>query len=101
MARSVVQVTQVAAGRYHNVALTSLGLVYTWGFASDQLGLSTAQLEAAVNTPQLVEPLLPENGGGRITSVTVSSNKTCVVSEAGDLYTWGVADDAVSLLRVL
>ena len=96
--QSAVQVTQIACGKYHNVALSSLGQVYTWGFTADPLGhsssaeASTSTGETASFAPQLVEALLPENGGDKMTFVNVSSSRTCVVSENGDLYCWGYND---------
>lgn len=35
---SRVNVTEVAAAKYHNVALSSVGQVFTWGFGADNLG---------------------------------------------------------------
>lgn len=88
---SPIQVIQIAAGKYHNVALTSLGAVYTWGLGAEQLGHGKTE-EAYLSTPQVVEALLPERGGGRISYIDVSSHRTSVVSESGDVYTWGSTD---------
>lgn len=88
---SPVQVIQIAAGKYHNVALTSLGTVYTWGLGTEQLGHGKSD-EVYLSTPQVVEALLPERGGGKIVYADVSSHRTCVVSESGDVYTWGSTD---------
>lgn len=33
-----VNITDVAAAKYHNVALSSVGQVFTWGFGADNLG---------------------------------------------------------------
>lgn len=86
-----INVTQVSAGKYHNVALSTAGHIYTWGFGSDQLGHGVGQ--ARIATPQLVESLLPENGGGRIVYIQSSSHRTCALSDVGDLYCWGVSND--------
>lgn len=107
--KSLVQVVQIAAGRFHNVALSSVGLIYTWGLVADHLGLgdhipsqlAVKAVESTTSTPQLVEALLPENGGCRVTVICVSSNRTCAVSENGDLYTWGAADENVSVIVLL
>jgi alpha-tubulin suppressor-like RCC1 family protein len=93
---SPVNITQVAAGPHHNAAISSAAHVYCWGLATDQLGLSPEMLSdrsAQLTRPQLVESLLPEYGGGRAVFVTVCSNRTCVVSDRGDLYTWGSTDE--------
>lgn len=33
-----VNITDVAAAKYHNLALSSVGQVFTWGFGADNLG---------------------------------------------------------------
>ncbi len=86
-----INVTQVSAGKYHNVALSTAGHIYTWGFGSDQLGHGVGQARIAI--PQLVESLLPENGGGRIVYIQSSHHRTCALSDVGDLYCWGVSND--------
>lgn len=45
--------------------------------------------ENRLSVPQLLETLLPENGGGRAIMVSAANDRTCVVSDVGDLYTWG------------
>jgi alpha-tubulin suppressor-like RCC1 family protein len=97
-----IEIVQLAAGRYHNVALTSSGLVYTWGVGgsgADHLGHAVKDLtensKQTFTTPQVVDVLLPENGGCRAVYVNVSSNRTCIISKYGDLYTWGSADHNV------
>ena len=86
-----INIIQVSAGKYHNVALSTAGHIYTWGFGSDQLGHGLGQ--SRISTPQLLESLLPENGGGRIVYIQSSSHRTCVLSDVGDLYCWGVSQD--------
>lgn len=68
-------------------------LVYDYlrGLGSDQLGHGS--LENRLSVPQLLETLLPENGGGRIVVVSAANDRTCVVSDVGDLYTWGSTTD--------
>lgn len=87
-------ITQIAAGRYHFAAISSSGLVYTWGAGSDQLGHGLD--ESQLSYPQVVEALLPEKGGGRVVFISASENRTCVVTDVGDLYTWGSTEDKVS-----
>lgn len=45
--------------------------------------------ENRLSIPQLLETLLPENGGGKVVMVSAAVDRTCVVSDVGDLYTWG------------
>lgn len=99
-----VNIIQVSAGKYHNVALSSASLVYTWGLNADMLGHTTRvgmstsgeQITTPVNpsrnitSPRVVQGLLTENGGGPIKYVCAAGgNRTCAISESGDLYTWG------------
>lgn len=37
-----VDVTDVAAAKFHNLALSSVGQVFTWGFGADNLGEGNA-----------------------------------------------------------
>jgi alpha-tubulin suppressor-like RCC1 family protein len=72
-AQDTARITKVSAGRYHNVAVSSCGHVYSWGMGADKLGHGSR--EAFSNQPQLVEALLPENGGGRVVSLSASANR--------------------------
>ena len=93
-------IIQVAAGKYHFAGLSSMGFVYTWGLGSDQLGHyqsgeggNSSNDSKYTSTPQIVEALLPENGGGKVVSISLSGNRSCAVTELGDLYTWGATND--------
>jgi hypothetical protein len=67
--------------------VSNISLVHDRGVGSDQLGHGT--LENRLSVPLLLDTLLPENGGGRIVMVSAANDRTCVVSDVGDLYTWG------------
>ncbi|CAM9442152.1 unnamed protein product, partial [Ectocarpus fasciculatus] len=41
--------------------------------------------------PQLVAAMLPENCGGNPISVSASDQHSCVVTDTGDLFTWGTS----------
>eukprot|EP01038_Epipyxis_sp_PR26KG_P012214 gene12214-16363_t len=84
-------IISITAGKYHYVGLCNYGCVYSWGFGSDQLGHGAES--NVLLAPQLIESLLPENGGGRIRQISASGNRTCAVSEDGDLFVWGTSDD--------
>ena len=71
-------VVQVCAGRSHNVAVMDSGHVYTWGLGSDRLGHGFQ--DSHLSTPQLVESLLPERGGGRVVFASACANRSCVVT---------------------
>lgn len=88
-----VIITEVSCGEHHNVAISSTGGVYTWGMGGDQLGHGPEENIFVGNNPKLIESLLPENGGGRAVKIAATNNRTCVVSDTGDLYVWGSTDE--------
>lgn len=66
---------------------------------SDQLGHGSH--ENRLSVPQLLETLLPENGGGRAVMVSAANDRTCVVSDVGDLYTWGATAEKGKIIRFI
>ena len=48
----------------------------------------------AISSPQIIESLLLENGGGKIINVCATGQRTCAISNTGDLYTWNTAEYA-------
>ena len=86
----------ISSGRFHNCALTTAGHVFTWGLGSEQLGHGPQQSQ--LTYPQLVETLLPENGGGRVQYICAQSDHTCALTDVGDLFTWGSTTDQQGLL---
>ena len=93
-AQRVVNPVAIACARHHNVALTSDGMVFSWGFHADSLGRSgnpeaSKQQQRRNSLPELVTGLLPENGGGFAVSIAASDQRTAVVLDNGRLYTWG------------
>lgn len=92
-----VNIVQVSAAKYHNVALCSTGQVFTWGFGADSLGLGQNLSSTHSSTPKLVTAMLPSVCNGRAVHVSASSSHTAVLTESGDLYTWGTSDDGAAL----
>lgn len=43
--------------------------------------------------PQLVTGLLPFNCGGNPVHISASDQHSCVVTDAGDLFSWGACDE--------
>jgi alpha-tubulin suppressor-like RCC1 family protein len=104
-------IRSISAGRNHFAAVSEHGIVYTWGISYDSLGqsqpstLSTIQSggggatgtgTGTVSTPQIVEALLPENCGSEVIQIASAGNRSCAITEYGDLYSWGMADLKVS-----
>jgi alpha-tubulin suppressor-like RCC1 family protein len=93
----------IACARYHYVALSSDGCVYSWGLRADSLGTVSGQSRSrsgstgknevssrpALTDPQLVAGMLKENGGGFAVAVSASENHTAIVTATGALYTFG------------
>ncbi|GKY91259.1 hypothetical protein MPSEU_000098500 [Mayamaea pseudoterrestris] len=79
----------IACAKYHNAAISSDGLVYSWGLHSEPLGTAT---RSASPQPQLVTGMLPENGGGKAVAVAASENHTAIITATGALYTWGATN---------
>ena len=116
---SAVNVTQVAAGQHHYAGVSSAGVMYTWGAGIEQLGHgvggsgATTSVDATpsasmplahdrsssyLSHPCAVTGLLSASGsyrGGRVVAVSAAGNRTCAVTEVGDLYTWGATDSKV------
>jgi alpha-tubulin suppressor-like RCC1 family protein len=90
--------TAIACARYHNVAITSDGMVYTWGLHAESLGRTNISDSPKLHhqrrnsSPQLVSGMLPEKGGGFAVAVDASGSHTAVVCGNGALFTWGTTD---------
>jgi len=98
----------IACAKYHNVAITKDGKVYTWGLHSDSLGVpqhassskqksrsnsvSGLSSSSIISSPQLVTGMLPENGGGNAVAVSASESHTAIVTSDGHLFTWGESE---------
>eukprot|EP01035_Chromulina_nebulosa_P018843 gene18843-24628_t len=88
-----INIIQISGGKYHCVGVSDQGQVYTWGLGNEQLGhVNNNSTPIHYTSPRLVEALLPTSVGGKIIHVAASSNRTCAVTELGDLYTWGATD---------
>ncbi len=77
-------VTKIAAGQYHNLALTQSGSVYAWGLNSNgQLG------DGTTTTPAIpVKVALP--AGTTANNIAAGGYHSMASDTAGDLYAWGL-----------
>ena len=79
----------MSSGKHHNVALSEDGRVYSWGFHSESLG--TNKLSGTMSTckkmgsPKLISSLSSEF----VVSISATDDHTAVVTDAGDLFTFG------------
>ncbi|KAL4312343.1 hypothetical protein GQ457_01G002080 [Hibiscus cannabinus] len=88
----VLDVHQIDCGVRHITLVTKQGEVFTWGEESGgRLGHGT---QKDFNRPRLVELLAATN----VEFVASGEYHTCVVSSAGDLFTWGDGTHNAGLL---
>lgn len=80
---AVVDVAQVACGRYHTIARTTTGLVFTWGGGKNgRLGHGDEKIRAQ---PTCVERLLNE----RANLITAGYHNNLVLTSRGQVWSWG------------
>ena len=80
---SGVNVTAIATGAFHSLALTSSGAVYAWGYNDEgELGNGTT---TASSTPVPVAGL----SGVRVKSVAGSTFHSMALTSTGAVYAWG------------
>ena len=80
---SGVTITQVAAGAYHSLAVSSTGTVYEWGLNSDgQLGIGTT-------IDQLTPTLVTFPPGALAHDVAGGDVDSLMVSTSGAVFAWG------------
>ncbi|XP_024544935.1 ultraviolet-B receptor UVR8 [Selaginella moellendorffii] len=79
----IKRVQMASAGGLHNIALTEVGNVYTWGYgAFGALGHGSYERE-------LLPRLLEGPWKDRIVHVSAGGSHSAAVTESGELYTWG------------
>ncbi|GMJ11277.1 hypothetical protein like AT3G03790 [Hibiscus trionum] len=80
----------ISAAKFHSVAVTAHGKVYTWGFGrGGRLGHPDFDIhsgQAAVITPLQVTCGL---GTRRVKAIAAAKHHTVVATEAGEVFTWG------------
>ena len=87
---SVQNVAVVSCGQAHTACVADGGSLYTWGWGEQgQLGHNDKRDR---NSPGLIAP--QKLGGQRMLMVDCGYAHTAAVSTNGDLWTWGINDDA-------
>ncbi|KAK4282113.1 hypothetical protein QN277_013527 [Acacia crassicarpa] len=80
----------ISAAKFHSVAVTAIGEVYTWGFGrGGRLGHPDFDIhsgQAAVITPRQVTSGL---GARRVKAIAAAKHHTVVATEGGEVFTWG------------
>eukprot|EP00985_Skeletonema_marinoi_P016888 scaffold9171_cov100-Skeletonema_marinoi.AAC.1 len=91
--------TAIACAKYHNVAITKDGQVYTWGLHSDSLGVPqqasfskqksrSNSVGGPSNSSIISSPVLVTGVLGAV-AVSASESHTAIVTSEGYLFTWG------------
>ncbi len=81
-------VTQVAAGEYHSLALTSTGQLYAFG--SNRFGQLGNWTNSKTTTPNPTPALVTLPGAnGRITRIATGLDYSLALTSTGQLYTFG------------
>ncbi|ONM51499.1 uncharacterized protein [Zea mays] len=79
----------VAASKFHSVAVSSNGELYTWGFGrGGRLGhpdIHSGQTTAVITPRQVTVGL----GRKRVNAVAAAKHHTVIATELGELFTWG------------
>ncbi|KAG7960331.1 hypothetical protein I3843_10G117400 [Carya illinoinensis] len=80
----------VSAAKFHSVAVSTRGEVYTWGFGrGGRLGHPDFDIhsgQAAVITPRQVTSGL---GSRRVRAIAAAKHHTVAATEGGEVFTWG------------
>ncbi|KAH1077344.1 hypothetical protein GLYMA_19G113700v4 [Glycine max] len=80
----------ISAGKFHSVALTARGEVYTWGFGrGGRLGHPDFDIhsgQAAVITPRQVTSGL---GSRRVMAIGAAKHHMVIATQGGEVFTWG------------
>ncbi|XP_021715226.1 uncharacterized protein LOC110683186 [Chenopodium quinoa] len=80
----------ISASKFHSVAVTGRGELYTWGFGrGGRLGHPEFDIhsgQAAVITPRQVISGL---GSRRVKAVAAAKHHTVIATESGEVFTWG------------
>ncbi|KAL8483855.1 hypothetical protein ACS0TY_026516 [Phlomoides rotata] len=83
-------IESISAAKFHSVAVSAHGEVYTWGFGrGGRLGHPDFDIhsgQAAVITPRQVTSGL---GARRVKAVAAAKHHTVVATEGGEVFTWG------------
>lgn len=90
--RHDAQIRMVACGRFHSVAVSACGSVFSWGVNGKTFRLGIDPTSGSVPPPCVVQPTaLQEFGAGRHCAVKAAAgqNHTLVLTTQGKIFAWG------------
>jgi len=80
------EIIGMSSGNMHNVALTSVGELYEWGYLSDD-HLGMIEPNEVYFHPKLLEVVLDSP----VAKINAGGFHSALITESGSLYTWGFA----------
>lgn len=87
-AENKVEITQVASGQFHTLALDSNGKVYAWGLNGDgQLGTG---VPGVIRVPTAVATAGTPMDGKTIVAITAGDYFSLALDSNGQVYAWGM-----------
>ncbi|KAI9913206.1 hypothetical protein PsorP6_005980 [Peronosclerospora sorghi] len=101
-----MDIVDVSCAQNHSIALSADGSVYTWGHNPPALSHAsnpgsinrhpdTARRSAVVSSSPTAPQKVPTHKYGAVTSVCASQNHCAVITQQGDLVTWGCGEQGV------
>lgn len=79
-------IRQLSCGRFHCLALTATGLVYSWG--GSEFGQSGTNKRDTVYYPTMIETLKSH----KTIAIAAGGEHSACITEGGQLYSWGKND---------
>ncbi|KAG7299743.1 hypothetical protein JYU34_016746 [Plutella xylostella] len=91
-------VASIAVGYFHNLALTSKGQLYVWGGSPQNIRAANARRSPPADSSPCDPHLLPRlvdtsNVQGTIVQMSAGWHHSCIINNAGTLYSWGLNFD--------
>jgi alpha-tubulin suppressor-like RCC1 family protein len=88
------RIEQLAAGRIHSLALSSSGVIWSWGDCSvGQLGrsivISSSDMDAEAVEARAVPDVVTAEGFPTIAYICSGSMHNVALSDSGEMYAWG------------
>eukprot|EP00210_Caulerpa_lentillifera_P004267 g4070.t1 len=86
-------VVTIASGKFHNLALTNFGTVYSWGWGrGGRLGLPQSKLHSN-NVAQILPRVICSLQNKTVLSIAVAKHHSLAVTSTGEVYSWGLNRD--------
>lgn len=85
-----IKIKQISAGRYHTVALSETGQVYTWGRGSyGTLGNGKKSSQLSPILVNVLEDIRKADANNEVVKIDSADYFTAALTKDGDIFTWG------------